>query len=81
MRHSFEDLCSRFALWTAVKTEPTDHIIVCAAGRVNECSNVQQLADEGIQVGYTSSDGWAWAEIDDPLDLTFAQRATCSRSF
>ena len=47
-----------------------------AAGRVNDFFNsaVQQLANDGVQVGYTSTDGCAWAEIDDPLDLTFAQR-------
>jgi choline kinase len=45
-------------------------------GRVNEFFNaaVQELANEGIRVGYTSTDGLAWAEIDDPLDLTFAQQ-------
>jgi len=48
---------------------------VVSAGRMNEFFNVavQQLANEGVQVGYTSTDDWAWAEIDDPLDLTFAQ--------
>jgi L-glutamine-phosphate cytidylyltransferase len=47
-----------------------------SAGRVNEFFNVavQKLANEGIWVGYTSTDGLAWAEIDDPLDLTFAQQ-------
>ena len=47
------------------------------AERVNEFFNVavQELADEGIHVGYTSTDGLAWAEIDDPLDLTFAQQS------
>jgi choline kinase len=47
------------------------------AGRVNDFFNVavQELADKGIQVGYTTTDGLAWAEIDDPLDLTFAQQA------
>jgi choline kinase len=47
-----------------------------SAGRVNEFFNVavQELADEGIHVGYTSTDGLAWAEIDDPLDLSFAQQ-------
>jgi hypothetical protein len=25
-------------------------------------------------VGFTSTEGLAWAEIDDPVDLTFAQR-------
>jgi choline kinase len=46
------------------------------AERVNDFFNVavQELADEGIHVGYTSTDGLAWAEIDDPLDLTFAQQ-------
>jgi choline kinase len=48
-----------------------------AAGRVNEFFNiaVQELADEGVHVGYTSTGGLAWAEIDDPLDLTFAQQS------
>jgi choline kinase len=48
-----------------------------AAGRENEFFNiaVQELADEGVHVGYTSTDGLAWAEIDDPVDLTFAQRS------
>lgn len=45
-------------------------------GRVNEFFNiaVQQLADEGVQVGFTSTEGLAWAEIDDPVDLSFAQK-------
>jgi choline kinase len=49
---------------------------VIAAGRVNEFFNVavQELADEGVPVGYTSTDGLPWAEIDDPVDLTFAQQ-------
>ena len=49
---------------------------VIAAGRVNEFFNVvvSELANEGVPVGYTSTDGLPWAEIDDPLDLTFAQR-------
>jgi L-glutamine-phosphate cytidylyltransferase len=48
-----------------------------AAGRDNEFFNsaVQELADEDVHVGYTSTDGLAWAEIDDPLDLTFAQQS------
>jgi choline kinase len=48
-----------------------------AAGRVNEFFSiaVQELADEGVHVGYTSTDGLAWVEIDDPLDLTFAQQS------
>jgi L-glutamine-phosphate cytidylyltransferase len=47
-----------------------------SSGQVNEFFNVavQELANEEIQVGYTSTDGLAWAEIDDPLDLTFAQQ-------
>jgi len=47
-----------------------------AAGRVNDFFNVavQELVDEDIHVGYTSTDGLAWAEIDDPFDLTFAQQ-------
>jgi L-glutamine-phosphate cytidylyltransferase len=45
-------------------------------GRVDEFFNVavQQLANEGVHVGFTSTEGLAWAEIDDPVDLTFAQR-------
>jgi choline kinase len=48
---------------------------VIAVGRVNEFFNVavQELANEGVPVGYTSTDGLPWAEIDDPVDLTFAQ--------
>ena len=46
-----------------------------SSGRVNVFFNVavQELADEGVHVGFTSTDGLPWAEIDDPLDLTFAQ--------
>ena len=46
------------------------------AGRVNEFFNVavQELVDEGLRVGFTTTGGAAWAEIDDPLDLTFAQQ-------
>jgi L-glutamine-phosphate cytidylyltransferase len=45
-------------------------------GRVDEFFNVavQQLANEGVHVGFSSTEGLAWAEIDDPVDLTFAQR-------
>lgn len=45
-------------------------------GRVNEFFNaaVQELADEGLRVGFTTTAGAAWAEIDDPLDLSFAQQ-------
>jgi len=47
-----------------------------AAGRVNDFFNVvvQELANEEVPVGYTSTDGLPWAEIDDPVDLTFAQQ-------
>jgi choline kinase len=47
-----------------------------SAGRVNDFFNmaVQELVDEGIQVGYTNTNGLAWAEIDDPTDLSFAQQ-------
>jgi choline kinase len=46
------------------------------AGRVNEFFNVavQELVDEGLRVGFTTTEGSPWAEIDDPLDLTFAQQ-------
>ena len=48
---------------------------VIAAGRINEFFNVavQELANEGVPIGYTSTDGLPWAEIDDPVDLMFAQ--------
>jgi L-glutamine-phosphate cytidylyltransferase len=47
-----------------------------SAGRVNDFFNiaVQELVDEGVHVGYTSTDELVWAEIDDPMDLSFAQR-------
>jgi len=47
-----------------------------AAGRVNEFFNVavQEMVDEGLRVGFTTTAGAAWAEIDDPLDLRFAQQ-------
>jgi choline kinase len=47
-----------------------------SAGRVNDFFNaaVQELVDEGVHVGYTNTDGLAWAEIDDPTDLSFAQQ-------
>jgi choline kinase len=34
---------------------------------------VQQLADEGLHVAYSETDGLPWAEIDDPGDLAFAR--------
>ena len=47
-----------------------------AAKRVNEFFNVavQELVDEGLRVGFTTTAGAPWAEIDDPLDLTYAQQ-------
>jgi choline kinase len=49
---------------------------VISAGRVNEFFNVavQELVDEGVHIGYASTNGLAWAEIDDPTDLSFAQQ-------
>ncbi len=35
---------------------------------------VQQLADEGVEIGYTSTRDLPWAEIDDPSDLAFARQ-------
>src|SRR5215813_10365281 len=45
------------------------------AGRINEFFNVavQELVDHGLRVGFTTTAGAPWAEIDDPVDLTFAQ--------
>lgn len=34
---------------------------------------VQQLADDGVEVGFTETGERAWTEIDDPVDLAFAQ--------
>jgi L-glutamine-phosphate cytidylyltransferase len=44
-------------------------------GKENEFFNVavQQLADEGVHVGFTSTGDMPWAEIDDPGDLAFAR--------
>lgn len=46
------------------------------AGRVNDFFNVavQELVDEGLRVGFTTTAGAPWAEIDDPVDLNFAQQ-------
>lgn len=46
-------------------------------GQLNQFFNVavQELADEGVHVGLTSTDGLPWAEIDDPLDLISAQQS------
>jgi choline kinase len=44
-------------------------------GNENEFFNVavQQLADEGFRVGFTTTGDLPWAEIDDPGDLAFAR--------
>jgi choline kinase len=44
-------------------------------GHENEFFNVavQELADEGIRIGFTSTGELPWAEIDDPGDLEFAR--------
>jgi choline kinase len=44
-------------------------------GKENEFFNVavQELADEGLHVAFTSTGNLAWAEIDDPGDLAFAR--------
>lgn len=46
------------------------------AGRENDFFNiaVQELADEGVHVGFTNTNGLPWAEIDDPGDLAFARQ-------
>jgi L-glutamine-phosphate cytidylyltransferase len=45
------------------------------AGKHNVFFNVavQQLADEGLVVGYTETCDLPWAEVDDPGDLNFAR--------
>ena len=45
------------------------------SGRENEFFNaaVQQLADEGVHIGFTNTGNLPWAEIDDPGDLAFAR--------
>lgn len=45
-------------------------------GHENEFFNVavQELADEGVPIGFTSTGSLPWAEIDDPADLAFARR-------
>lgn len=55
--------------------------ILVGSGRVNEFFNVavQQLADESVPVGFTSTEGLPWAEIDDPTDLTFARQSVFPR--
>jgi len=50
-----------------------NHLI--RTGNENEFFNiaVQQLANEGVRVGFTSTGDLPWAEIDDPGDLAFAR--------
>jgi choline kinase len=45
------------------------------AGNDSEFFNlaVQELADEGVRVGFTGTGDLPWAEIDDPRDLEFAR--------
>jgi choline kinase len=54
--------------------ERIDNLI--GTGHENDFFNVavQQLADEGLHVGFTSTCSLPWAEIDDPGDLAFARR-------
>ena len=46
------------------------------AGRSNEFFNaaLQELVDQGAHVGFSSTIGLPWAEIDDPKDLQFAKK-------
>jgi choline kinase len=52
-----------------------------AEGRVNEFFNVavQQLVVRGLRVGFTSTRGLPWAEVDDEPDLQFARTAVYPR--
>ena len=45
-------------------------------GRSNEFFNaaLQELVDQGAHVGFSSTTGLPWAEIDDPKDLQFAKK-------
>src|SRR5207249_8560216 len=54
---------------------------VCSSD-LNEFFNVavQELADNGMNVGFTSTAGLSWAEIDDPGDLAFAREHVFPRS-
>lgn len=51
------------------------------SGAVNTFFNsaVQELADEGVRVGYTLTHGLPWAEIDDPADLAYASECVFPR--
>ncbi|MBV9675557.1 MAG: phosphocholine cytidylyltransferase family protein [Acidobacteriaceae bacterium] len=50
-------------------------------GHENDFFNVavQQLADEGVRVSFTSTGHLPWAEIDDPGDLVFARLSVFPR--
>jgi choline kinase len=50
-----------------------ENLIRRGENRVFFNAAVQQLADEGLRVGYTETEGLPWAEIDDPGDLAFAR--------
>ena len=52
-----------------------------ADGRVNEFFNraVQNLVDRGLRVGFSSTKGLPWAEVDDPADLRYARACVCPR--
>jgi choline kinase len=52
-----------------------------AEGRVNEFFNaaVQRLIDRGLRVGFESTRGLPWAEVDDETDLEFARTAVSPR--
>jgi choline kinase len=50
-----------------------EDFVVRGEDRVFFNAAVQQLADEGLHVGYSETEGLPWAEIDDPGDLSFAR--------
>ncbi len=52
-----------------------------AEGRVNEFFNaaVQRLIERGLRVGFSSTRGLPWAEIDDAADLRFARSCVYPR--
>jgi hypothetical protein len=82
------DFSSRYAGVTAALAKlPDDTVLdgeivaldekgnLIRTGKENEFFNVavQQLADEGVRVGFTRTADLPWAEIDDPGDLAFAR--------
>lgn len=50
-----------------------EELIALGEDRLFFNAAVQKLADEGLHVGYTETEGLPWAEIDDPGDLAFAR--------